>query len=130
MWVFIESASSNKKKKIKENKKTNDGAAATAASTATVAAAAAAVSVFASAIFTTFGQSVSLKYKMPSVLLLLCVLDVRNVKEKNNTHTHTHSQIAAFGVGCVFSFFFFWGGERFFPVWIVFAFRFFFSPFF
>lgn len=112
MWVFIESASSNKKKKIKENKKTNDGAAATAASTATVAAAAAAVSVFASAIFTTFGQSVSLKYKMPSVLLLLCVLDVRNVKEKNNTHTH--SQIAAFGVGCVFSFFFFGGGSAFF----------------
>lgn len=78
-----------------------DGAAA-----ATVSAAGAAVS----AIFTTFGQSVSLKYKCR--LCSQCVLDVRIVKEKTThtqthtrgrTHTdrHTHSQIAAFRVvGC------------------------------
>lgn len=54
----------------------DDGAAATAA----------AVSV--SAIFTTFGQSVSLKYKCR--LCSQCVLDVRNVKEKT-THTHIYT---------------------------------------
>lgn len=54
-----------------------DGAAATDS------AAGAAVS----AIFTTFGQSVSLKYKCR--LCSQCVLDVRIVKEKT-THTHEH----------------------------------------
>lgn len=73
-------------------------------------AAAATVSAAVSAIFTTFGQSVSLKYKCR--LCSQCVLDVRIVKEKTThtqthtrgrTHTdrHTHSQIAAFRVvGC------------------------------
>lgn len=50
-------------------------------------AAAATVSAAVSAIFTTFGQSVSLKYKCR--LCSQCVLDVRIVKEKT-THTHKH----------------------------------------